>query len=98
MAQSVLSLLQTVFSYPQYLAPITWMALGCAVAWFLLSAKRIQEITAREAEILWKAHKQFDNCCAKTFDNITKGKKIVGFICECGHKQKQVRPIINIRN
>jgi hypothetical protein len=73
--QSVLSFLQVFFSNPQYYAPATWVVLGFTVAWILISAKRLQEISAEEAEILWKAHKQFDNCCGNKFTTIYKGKK-----------------------
>jgi hypothetical protein len=75
--------------------PTIWVALGCAVAWFLLSAKREQEITEKEAEMLWKSHKQFENCSAEIFEKITKGKKLIGYICQCGHEHKQERPIMS---
>ncbi len=95
MIQSVLSIFQSFFSRPEYLVPTIWVALGCAVAWFLLSAKRAQEITEEEAEMLWKSHKQFQHCSAETFIEINKGKKLIGYICQCGHEHKQERPIIN---
>ena len=96
--EAMLSILQSFFSNTEYLVPAMWVTLGCAVAWFLLSAKREQEITAEEAEMLWKSHKQFNHCSAETFNEINKGKKIIGYICQCGHEHKQERPMINIRN
>ena len=96
MLESIVSIFQSFFAYSEYLVPAVWVALGCAVAWFLLSAKRIHEITPREAEILWKTHKQFKHCSAKKFDTIKKRKKTIGYICECGYKHKQERPMINI--
>ena len=95
MMEPVLNIIQSIFSNSEYLVPTMWVALGCAVAWFLLSAKREQEITEEEAEMLWKAHKQFNHCSAETFSEITKGKKLIGYICQCGHEHKQERPIIN---
>ena len=91
----MLSLLQSFVSSAEYIVPTMWVALGCAVAWFFLSAKRNQEITDKEAEMLWKSHKQFNNCSAEIFTNITKGKKLIGFMCECGYEHKTERPIIN---
>jgi len=97
MVQQVLSIFQSFFSNAEYLVPTVWVALGCCVAWFLLSAKRNQEITMKEAEMLWKSHKQFKQCLAKKFTKINKGKKIIGYVCQCGHEQKQERPMINFR-
>lgn len=95
MIQSVLSIFQSFFSNAQYLVPTLWVALGCAVAWFVLSAKTDKEITEEEAEILWKSHKQFAHCSAKKFVKIKRGKKLIGYTCQCGHQKKQERPIIN---
>ena len=93
--EPVLNIIQSIFSNSQYLVPTIWVTLGCAVAWFLLSAKTNQEITEEEAEMLWKTHKQFKHCSAETFIEINKGKKLIGYICQCGHEHKQERPIIN---
>jgi hypothetical protein len=93
--EPVLNIIQSIFSNSPYLVPTIWVTLGCAVAWFLLSAKTNQEITEEEAEMLWKTHKQFKHCSAETFIEINKGKKLIGYICQCGHEHKQERPIIN---
>ena len=93
--QEVLTIFQSFFSNAEYLVPTVWVALGCVVAWFLLSAKTNQEITEEEAEMLWKTHKQFKHCSAETFIEINKGKKLIGYSCHCGHEHKQERPIIN---
>jgi len=95
--EAMLSILQSFFSNAEYLAPTIWVALGCAIAWLLLSAKRDQEISEKEAEMLWKSHKQFNHCSAEKFTEINKGKKILGYVCQCGHEQRQERPIINFR-
>jgi len=94
----VLSILQSFFSNAEYLVPTIWVTLGCAVAWFLLSAKKEQEISDEEVEMLWKSHKQFKHCSAKKFIKIKKGKKLIGYSCKCGHQHKQQRPIINFGN
>jgi hypothetical protein len=94
----LVSIFQALFSNLGYLVPAIWVTLGCAVAWFLLSARKHQAITSKEAEMLWKSHKQFKHCSAKTFTPLTNRKKIIGYVCQCGHEHKQERPIITIRN
>jgi len=96
--EAALSIFQSFFSSAEYLVPTMWVALGCAVAWFLLSAKKYKEITKNEVELLWKSHKQFNHCSAKAFNEINKGKKIIGYLCQCGHEHRQQSPMINIRN
>ena len=96
--EAVFSIFQSFFSNIEYLVPTVWVTLGCAVAWFLLSAKRDREITKKEAEILWKSHKQFNHCSAKTFNEINKRKKIIGYLCQCGYEHRQQSPMINFRN
>ena len=95
MLQSLLSFIQSFFSHPEFLVPTIWVSFGCAVAWFILSAKKYQEITPNDAKLLWKTHKQFTHCNAEVFSQITKGKKLVGYICQCGYEHVQKRPIIN---
>ena len=96
--EAALSLFQSFISNMEFLVPTVWVALGCAVAWFILSANREQEITKKDVELLWKSHKQFHHCSAKAFNEINKGKKIIGYLCQCGHEHTQKRPMINIRN
>jgi len=93
--ETVLLFLQSFFSNAEYLVPTMWVSLGCMVAWFLLSAKKHQTLTANEIEILWKSHKQFMNCAAEKFTEIRKGTSTIGYVCQCGHEHKQERPIIN---
>ena len=93
--EAALSIFQSFFSNVEYLVPTMWVAFGCAVAWFFLSAKNEQAISAKEADLLWKSHKQFKQCSAETFTEIKKRKKLIGYLCQCGHKYKQERPIIN---
>jgi hypothetical protein len=91
----MLAILQSFFSHPEFLVPTLWVTFGCTLAWYLLSAKRFHEIDAQELKLLWESHKQFDHCTANEFEPIRKGKRIVGYVCECGHKHLQERPIIN---
>ena len=95
--ETVLSIIQSFFAGSEFLVPAIWVALGCAVAWFLLSAKRDQELSKKETEMLWKSHKQFNHCSAEKFTEINKRKKILGYVCQCGHEHRQERPLINIR-
>ena len=91
----ILDHLRTYLTNPLFLLPTVWVSFGCVAAWFILSAKKHQPISAKEVEMLWKSHKQFSQCKAKEFEKITRGKKIIGYKCQCGFEQKQKRPIIN---
>ena len=95
MFDALVSAIQTFFSHPEFLVPTLWVALGCTLGWYLLSAQQWQEIDSKELHVLWKTHKQFNNCSAKKFEPIVKGTKTVGYKCECGHQHLQKRPIIN---
>jgi hypothetical protein len=83
-----MSLLESFFSHPEFLVPTMWVTFGCTLSWYLLSAKTYKEITTREVDLLWRS-------VAKKFEQITKGKRIVGYRCQCGHKHLQKRPIVN---
>ena len=72
-----------------------WGTFGCYFVWFAFSAKKFQQITVGDVYVLWKTHKQFAKCKASECIQIVKGKKLVGFTCECGHEHLQKRPIIN---
>ena len=91
----ILSHLRTYFTSPLFLIPTVWITVGIVAAWFILSAKKHQAISANEVNMLWKSHKQFNKCKARKFEKIIKGKKIIGYKCECGYEHKQKRPIIN---
>jgi len=95
MFQPLMSLWESFFSHPEFLVPTVWVTFGCTLSWYLLSAKTYKEITTREVDLLWKTHKQFSHCVAKKFEPITKGKRIVGYRCQCGHQHLQKRPIVN---
>ena len=78
------------------LIPAMWLSLGFVIAWFLLSAKRDVPLSRKEAETLWKFHKQKDRCGAEGWQEIVHGDKVVGFECECGHKHIQTKHLITI--
>jgi len=70
-----------------------WMVFGAYTFWFFTLAKEYVPLTTEEAEFLWKLHKQFDQCNAKTWQKITHNGRLVGFKCECGYRYVQRRPI-----
>jgi hypothetical protein len=78
------------------LIPAIWLSLGLAIAWFLLSAKRVVPLTREEITTLWKFHKQKTGCGAQGWRELVRGDKIVGFECECGHKHIQKKHLITI--
>ncbi|HDQ06868.1 MAG TPA: hypothetical protein ENN36_09160 [Candidatus Bathyarchaeota archaeon] len=78
------------------LIPAIWLSLGFAIAWFLLSAKRVVPLSREEAETLWKFHKQKTDCRAESWREIVQGERIVGFECACGHKHIQKKHLITI--
>ena len=78
------------------LIPAMWLSLGFATAWILLSAKRVVPLTRKEAETLWKVHKQKTLCRAKSWHEIVRKKKVIGFKCECGHEHIQKKHVITI--
>ena len=93
MLDSIFSIFQSFFANPEFLVPTVWVALGCAVAWFLLSAKYTKNLTEKEVNILWKSHKQFNHCNAETFTEITKRKKNNRYILQWRKKTKKQSPI-----
>jgi hypothetical protein len=95
MFDALFSAIQTFFTRPEFLVPTLWVTFGCTLAWSLLSAQRWHAIDPDELTVLWETHKQFNCCTAKKFEPILKGKKIVGYKCQCGHQHLQKRPIVN---
>ena len=78
------------------LIPAIWLSLGFVIAWLLLSAKRVVPLTRKEAETLWKFHKQKTKCRAEGWREIVRGNELIGFECECGHEHVQKKHIITI--
>ncbi|MEM2937547.1 MAG: hypothetical protein QXJ63_03275 [Candidatus Bathyarchaeia archaeon] len=77
----------------EIIAPAIWAGLLTYTVWYFAAAKHYAPISPHEAKILWKIHKQTAKCNSKTWREIHRGKKIVGFECECGYKHIQKRPI-----
>jgi hypothetical protein len=73
--------------------PVVWACLGIYVAWYFGRAKHYSPISAVEAKQLWKIHTQDVQCNGKKWQKVKRGRQIVGFECECGHKHVQKRPI-----
>ena len=78
----------------EILVTTIWACFVTYTLWFFTSAKDYVPLTVKEAKMLWKIHKQFDLCNAKTWQRIMHNGKIVGFKCECGYTYVQKRPII----
>ncbi len=78
------------------LIPGLALCFGFYIAYVLLSAKNVIPMTPEEIETLWKFHKQTKCCKAETWHEITKKKKLIGYECDCGFKQIQTKPLINV--
>ena len=78
------------------LIPGLALCFGFYIAYVLLSAKNVIPMTPEEIETLWKFHKQTKCCKAETWHEITKKKKLIGYECDCGFKQIQKKPLINV--
>jgi hypothetical protein len=78
------------------LIPGLALGFGFYIAWIMLSAKRLVSMSLKEAEMLWKFHTKSNCCNAKTWQEITRKKKIIGYTCECGYKHIQRKPMINV--
>jgi len=72
----------------------SWVGFTAYSIWYFTSAKHYFPITADEAKILWKIHKQHIQCTAKKWRIITHRNKTIGFECECGYRHIQKRPIV----
>ncbi|MCS7113857.1 MAG: hypothetical protein RMJ15_02820 [Nitrososphaerota archaeon] len=77
----------------EIIAPIIWAGLIIYIVWYFVGAKHYAPLTHDEAKILWKIHKQNARCPSKMWKEIRRGKKIIGFECECGYRHIQKRPI-----
>jgi hypothetical protein len=71
----------------------TWLILIAYFAWFSMSAKDYASMAPRDAETLWKIHKQDAECRSNRGHEIRQKENIVGFECECGYRHLQKRPI-----
>ena len=68
---------------------------AASLALYLLQAHRSTPISEKEADMLWKLHKQNDRCNSHKW-HLSKGEKgeILGFECQCGYQYSQKRPLV----
>ena len=78
------------------LIPGLALCFGFYVSYILLSARRVVPMDKDEAEKLWRFHRQTKCCNAKTWQEIKKKNKLVGFECDCGHKQIQKKHLVTV--
>ena len=78
------------------LLPGLALCFGFYIAYLLLSARHVVPLTMKDAEMLWKFHRQKTCCKAETWHEITKRTKVIGYECECGFKHIQKKPLINV--
>ena len=78
------------------LIPGLALCFGFYIAYVLLSARNVVPMKKEEIETLWKFHKQTKCCKAKTWHEITKNEKLIGYECECGLKHIQKKPLIAV--
>ncbi len=78
----------------EIIAITLWVCFTAYALWYLTSAKHYAPITPNEARLLWKIHKQTAKCNSKRWREIHRGRKMVGFACECGYKYMQKRSIV----
>jgi hypothetical protein len=78
------------------LIPGLALCFGFYIAYLLLSARNVVPMTRKEAETLWKFHKQKSCCQAEQWYEIAKKNKLIGFECDCGFKQIQKKHLITV--
>jgi hypothetical protein len=78
----------------EIIAITLWTCFAAYAIWYFTSAKHYAPLTPNEAKMLWKIHKQTAKCEGRKWREIHRGRKIVGFTCECGYKYMQKRPIV----
>ena len=69
---------------------------GTSLLLLLLSARHVVPMTKKEAETIWKFHKQSTCCKAEAWNELTKKKKIIGFECECGYRHVQKKHVVTV--
>ncbi len=68
---------------------------GLAVGAIVFTIRRPVPISANEAKVIWKMHRETAHCRGHKWRLLKrKQDKIVGFQCECGYKYTQKRPLV----
>jgi len=66
-----------------------------AAATCLVKIKRKTPISRKDADVLWKLHKQAAHCPGHRRQLQTgKHGEITGFECQCGYRYTQKRPLV----
>ena len=67
-----------------------------ATSIYLIKFKLSEPISREEADILWKLHKNADNCASRKWKpRINKKGQITGFKCQCGYRYTQKRSVLS---
>ena len=74
--------------------PSIWACLALYAAWFFVRLKSYSAISPTEAKQLWMIHRRDANCNGRKWRQVKRGKKTIGYECECGYKHLQQKPII----
>jgi hypothetical protein len=78
------------------LPPIAAASIAACAIIYAATAKCKVPLSTKEADILWKLHKQNTNCPShKMHPQTTKKGEITGFQCQCGYKYAQQRPLMS---
>jgi len=86
-------MLEAATLYP-LLVPSLMVSFSTYASWYFMSAKRYAPLTEDEVKTLWKIHKQEASCRARRCQRIVRGRKLIGFKCECGYTHVQKRPMV----
>jgi len=77
----------------EMLVAAIWSCLVGYLFWYFFLARDYEPLSVKEAEMLWKAHKQSSHCRAEGWRQILYKGRLVGFECDCGYKYLQKRPL-----
>lgn len=81
---------------PQIIIGATATAAITTIILYITTAQRYMPITKKEANMLWKLHKQKTNCnCNKMVHLVKKQGEITGFKCQCGYRYTQKSPLLS---
>ena len=78
----------------EILAVAIWSCFIAYVTWYFTLARSFAPITTEEARILWKIHRKDFHCNSDEWREIKHGNRIVGFVCTCGYRYVQERPLV----
>ncbi len=83
---------------PQIIIAATATVTITSTLLYITTAKRNIPITQKEANILWKLHKQKTNCNYNEMYRLIKSRgEITGFKCQCGYRYTQKSPLLGCK-